>query len=661
MMASPEVAEEAGPTLERLGTQLAGLRVERGAAADVALCYGGAEGGAPAGAWALELQLDGGGGLEQGEDLPLGPDERLGDEGGRLPSPAPAKEAPADQCQSLGESALWCLLEWLGGAPSACCRGALGVAMVALEEWASEEDAALLAVRVARKTLNWSARMAGDERQEAIGEVVDAGIVPRLVRFLRADSLRLQLEAARMLRDVGEGSDEQASVVVDNAAIPELVRMIQSPDEDCRKFAVWALGSVAGDSHRSGDWVLSAGALPPLLALLEDEGVSPNVARTAAWTLRMFTSGKSVTFEPFRRILQPIQRVISSSDDLFMLSHAVYALRHLSDRAEKTEALAFVECGLCPRLVELIETHQNSHVTRPAVRVLRNLVKRGGGAAAAAIDAGLLEALPRLLAGPDDSSGSVSRNACSIIGFACKAGKFQAVIDAGCVRPLLVIVVSLLRPEMRGIMADRGVAQKAARVVRTAAWALHCAVRTATPVQLQLLAMLPGGIQAFAALLTCAEADTLKHALDSLEAIFSLAAAGAAGALPAADDEMGLGALGLFGQIFVVLGGLQQLTKLFQRNDAIKAMAMRLFERFFAEFGGGPFDDLIVGVGGVGPFAAVAVDDDQPDGEGAPEEQPAAEAFAAFAAAAADDDQPDGEGAPEEQPAAEDATDVIVE
>ena len=47
--------------------------------------------------------------------------------------------------------------------------------------------------------------------------------------------------------------------------------------------------------------------------------------------------------------------------------------------------------------------------------------------------------------------------------------RLQAVIDAGCVRPLLVVVVSLLSPEVRCIMADSGMEQKAVRVLRTAA------------------------------------------------------------------------------------------------------------------------------------------------------------------------------------------------
>merc|ERR1711939_573484 len=88
------------------------------------------------------------------------------------------------------------------------------------------------------------------ERSPPIQEVINSGVVPRFVQFLKcADDTQLQFEAA------------------------------------------WALTNIAGDSPKCRDLVLSHGALQPLLTCM-NENQKISMLRNATWTLSNFCRGK---------------------------------------------------------------------------------------------------------------------------------------------------------------------------------------------------------------------------------------------------------------------------------------------------------------------------------------------------------------------------------
>ena len=80
-----------------------------------------------------------------------------------------------------------------------------------------------------------------------------------------------QFEATWCLTNVCSGDAVQTRCVVDAGVVPFLVRLLSSPSQLVREQAVWALGNIAGNGPEERDILLQVSA-PGKLGPQSDEG-----------------------------------------------------------------------------------------------------------------------------------------------------------------------------------------------------------------------------------------------------------------------------------------------------------------------------------------------------------------------------------------------------
>lgn len=212
------------------------------------------------------------------------------------------------------------------------------------------------------------------EHKPQIDKVVQSCAVPRLVEFLgRDDYPQLQLEAARVLKNITSGTSENTKVVTDCGAVPVFVKLLGSSELETCEQVVWSLGNIAGESSWFRNIVLSCGGLHPLLSLLEKHS-SLSFLRIGAWSLANIFEEGGGPIVPFEQLEFAI-RVLASltlTNDEAVLKEACWALLHLSQRGGGIETTMY-EADLIAKLVSLIE-HAPLPVLYPAVQAIRSIL-----------------------------------------------------------------------------------------------------------------------------------------------------------------------------------------------------------------------------------------------------------------------------------------------
>eukprot|EP00121_Abeoforma_whisleri_P012460 Awhi_evm1s11502 len=240
-------------------------------------------------------------------------------------------------------------------------------------------------------------------------ELIDGGIIPRMVEYLTSDDSTLAFEASWILTNICSGTTAQTKAVVDLNVVPIFVGLLSHKDENLSEQAAWAIGNIAGDSTQFRDLVLNTkGSLEGILNLIKNS-TKISVLRNCVWVYSNLCRGKPrPDFDNVKTGIPVMIYVLEHfGHDEELVIDACWAMSYLTDDDGNLRIQVVLDHNVVSIMGPLLGHHNVSIVT-PALRTMGNIITGTDQQTQAVLNVGFLNYLIPLL---DNGKESIKKEA----------------------------------------------------------------------------------------------------------------------------------------------------------------------------------------------------------------------------------------------------------
>eukprot|EP00051_Salpingoeca_urceolata_P022821 m.379180 g.379180 ORF g.379180 m.379180 type:complete len:514 (-) comp20027_c4_seq30:3095-4636(-) len=283
-----------------------------------------------------------------------------------------------------------------------------------------------------------------------VQEFLDGGILPVLLSVIKheheyATQHEVMFETLWVLTNVASGTSDQTRELIEAGVVEVLVDILKSyENETILEQAVWAVGNIAGDGTMARDFCISKDVATQLCRLAANpyDGVKVNLTDNLSWALSNICRGKEppASMDVIRQVLPTVRKLLVDAPphrDTAM-SDACWALTYASDGDNERIDLILGLPDVVPKLVELLALFEGS-ARLPVVRCIGNLVSGNHTQTQAVIDAGCI---PPLIAALENETDAVVKETCWALSniAAGTQSQIESLLGHGALEPVLRIL-----------------------------------------------------------------------------------------------------------------------------------------------------------------------------------------------------------------------------
>merc|ERR1711936_96480 len=214
-----------------------------------------------------------------------------------------------------------------------------------------------------------------------MGCVVDAGVIPSLVRLMGSGELPVMTPSLRTLGNIVTGNDLQTDSVIEHKAVPVFAKLLQHPKMNIVKESAWTISNITAGNHGQIQTVIDAGCLQPLIDILVKGDFKAQ--KEAAWAVTNLTSGGSVQQIVHlcgEGVLKPFCDLLAAKDDktVGVVMDGLANILATADKLGETDKVAMMveECGGLDK-IENLQSHENEQIYQKALQIIETFFPDG--------------------------------------------------------------------------------------------------------------------------------------------------------------------------------------------------------------------------------------------------------------------------------------------